>query len=162
MSLQHTHHIFFFFTSTCVTSVCLMLRHLFIITISKDGDCIFPPASPLFWSDSLRLPEINLLCLVWEMTDLCVRWPRLSFLLLYSPSLNGLSCQLDSPSEIFNIQPEVYQAAVCQMVSEGFTLGLLQLSLSRYVFEDVFMPSVIPWGCFTLTLMTHWGERVNI
>lgn len=48
----------------------------------------------------------------------------------YSVSLNGLSCQLDSPSEIFNIQPEVYQATVCQMVSEGFTSVLLQLSLS--------------------------------
>lgn len=48
----------------------------------------------------------------------------------YSVSLNGLSCQLDSPSEIFNIQPEVYQATVCQMVSEGFTSVLLQLCFS--------------------------------
>lgn len=47
----------------------------------------------------------------------------------YSVSLNGLSCQSDGPSEIFNIQPEVYQAAVCQMASRGFTLVLLQLSL---------------------------------
>ena len=48
----------------------------------------------------------------------------------YSVSLNGLSCQSDSPSEIFNIQPEVYQATGCQMASRGFTLVLLQLSLS--------------------------------
>lgn len=50
----------------------------------------------------------------------------------YSVSLNGLSCQLDSPSEIFNIQPEVYQATVCQMASEGFTSILLQVFLSPF------------------------------
>lgn len=50
----------------------------------------------------------------------------------YSVSLNGLSCQLDSPSEIFNIQPEVYQATVCQMASEGFTSILLHVFPSPF------------------------------
>lgn len=55
----------------------------------------------------------------------------------YSMPLNGLSCQLDSPSEIFNIQPEVYQATVCQMVSEGLASVLLQLSLSLCSFSHL-------------------------
>ena len=43
----------------------------------------------------------------------------------YSVTLNGLSCQLDSPSEIFNIQPEVYQASVCQMDNTGIYLDFI-------------------------------------
>lgn len=33
---------------------------------------------------------------------------------LLTVSLNGLSCQWDDPAEMFNLQPEVYQAAICQ------------------------------------------------
>lgn len=39
---------------------------------------------------------------------------------LLTASLNGLSCQLDDPAEIFNLQPEVYQAAICQTYLRDF------------------------------------------
>lgn len=39
---------------------------------------------------------------------------------LLATSLNGLSCQLDDPAEIFNLQPEVYQAAICQNLPGDF------------------------------------------
>lgn len=59
----------------------------------------------------------KVIALMRETTEPSV---RATLTQLLTASLNGLSCQLDDPAEIFNLQPEVYQAAICQTYLRDF------------------------------------------